>query len=240
MSRPRTTVAATIALLRTQIERSYPPDAKLPNEQQLAAELKVSRSTIREALGTLAAEGLVERRWGSGTFVAPPQDSARLSMATIRSYRDRVQASGHAVTLISATCVERELPEFASTALDLPKGATGWLVERSFAVDSTPSALMTEYMPATIRNVHLDPSPMLSIESDLYATLNAHVPGIVAHTQTDFEAVPVEQPYAAELGLDVGAPVLRATQTTTGGRGEVLAYGVTLNRTDVVRLRISR
>ncbi|WP_168211714.1 GntR family transcriptional regulator [Ruania zhangjianzhongii] len=240
MSRPRTAVAATIARLRTQIERAYPADAKLPNEQQLAAELKVSRSTIREALGTLAAEGLVERRWGSGTFVAPPQDSARLSMATIRSYRDRVEASGHAVTLASATCVERDLPEPASAALGLPKGTRGWQVERSFAVDSTPSAIMAEYMPPTVRDVHLDPSPMLSIESDLYATLNAHIPGIVAHTQTDFEAVSVDEQYAEALGIEVGAPVLRATQITTSGRGEVLAYGVTLNRTDVVRLRISR
>ena len=240
MSRPRTAVAATIALLRTQIERTYAPGAKLANEQQLAAELKVSRSTVREALGTLAAEGLVERRWGVGTFVAPPQDSARLSMATIRSYRDRVEASGHAVTLTAATCLERELPEPAAAALGLPKGTQGWHVERSFAVDGTPSALMAEYMPATVRDVHLDPSPMLAIDSDLYATLNAHIPGLVAHTQTDFEAVSVDEQYAEELGIEVGAPVLRATQITTSGRGEILAYGVTLNRTDVVRLRISR
>ena len=53
-------------------------------------------------------------------------------------------------------------------------------------------------------------------------------------------AVPVDAQYAEELGIKVGAPVLRATQITTSGRGEILAYGVTLNRTDVVRLRISR
>lgn len=240
MSRPRTAVAAATAELRVLISSSYAPSAKLPNEQQLAAELKVSRSTVREALGALSTEGVVERRWGSGTFVLPPTATPQLSMASIRSYRERLENSGRTVVLVDATCVQETLPERAAGALDQAPRATGWRVERLFAVDGTPSAFMTEYLPATIRGVYVDPSPMLEIEMDLYATLNAHISGIVAHTETDFEAVAIPEQYAGALQVEPGWPVLLANQTTTGRRGERLAFGVTYHRTDVVRVRIMR
>ncbi len=42
---------------------------RLPAERTLAAEFGVSRPTVRQAVGVLAARGLVEARIGSGTFV---------------------------------------------------------------------------------------------------------------------------------------------------------------------------
>lgn len=50
--------------------------AKLPPERELAAELGVSRSALREALMRLQVAGLVERRQGSGTRIA---ESARVA-----------------------------------------------------------------------------------------------------------------------------------------------------------------
>ena len=41
----------------------------MPNENELAAELSVSRTTIREAIKTLAARDIVEIQRGRGTFV---------------------------------------------------------------------------------------------------------------------------------------------------------------------------
>lgn len=47
----------------------YPPGARLPPERDIAAQLKVSRTTVREALIALELEGLVEVRGGSGVYV---------------------------------------------------------------------------------------------------------------------------------------------------------------------------
>jgi DNA-binding FadR family transcriptional regulator len=49
---------------------------RLPSERRLCAEMRVSRSVIREALGRLASLGLVESRQGSGTRVAAPNGKA--------------------------------------------------------------------------------------------------------------------------------------------------------------------
>lgn len=43
---------------------------RLPPERELAVRLEVSRSSVREAIGALKLEGLVETRPGSGSFVA--------------------------------------------------------------------------------------------------------------------------------------------------------------------------
>ena len=47
------------------------PGSKLPNETELCALFGVSRTTVREAVRFLAAQGYVEVRRGLGTFVAP-------------------------------------------------------------------------------------------------------------------------------------------------------------------------
>jgi GntR family transcriptional repressor for pyruvate dehydrogenase complex len=50
----------------------FKPGDLLPAERELSADLGVSRSVVREALGKLDSLGLVQRRQGSGTRVAPP------------------------------------------------------------------------------------------------------------------------------------------------------------------------
>ena len=64
-------VADTIAEMIAQ--QQYRPGDKLPNELELSAELRVSRTTLREALRILATRGLVEPRRGIGTFVTRSQ-----------------------------------------------------------------------------------------------------------------------------------------------------------------------
>ena len=52
------------------VQKRFQPGDKLPNEIDLALELGVSRTTLREAENNLAALGILERRRGKGTFVA--------------------------------------------------------------------------------------------------------------------------------------------------------------------------
>jgi DNA-binding FadR family transcriptional regulator len=52
------------------LEKRYAPGGKLPNEHELAEELGVSRTSIREAVKTLVATGLLRVERGKGTFVA--------------------------------------------------------------------------------------------------------------------------------------------------------------------------
>lgn len=51
------------------LQKKYLPNDKLPNENKLAEELGVSRTTIREAVKTLVANGVLTIERGRGTFV---------------------------------------------------------------------------------------------------------------------------------------------------------------------------
>lgn len=57
--------------LRAEVIAGAFPDG-FPTENALCARFDVSRFTVREALRTLSAEGLIERKRGSGTVIQPP------------------------------------------------------------------------------------------------------------------------------------------------------------------------
>lgn len=61
--------AKVVAALRAQLTSGQiPPGRKLPTEQRLTEKFGVSRTVVREAIATLAADGLVEARQGAGIF----------------------------------------------------------------------------------------------------------------------------------------------------------------------------
>lgn len=62
--------------IKTMIsERKLLPGAKLPTERELAEQFGVSRASVREALHSLEAIGLVDARVGSGTYVVENPDA---------------------------------------------------------------------------------------------------------------------------------------------------------------------
>jgi DNA-binding FadR family transcriptional regulator len=64
------TVRVVMGTLFARIQSGeYPSDSRLPSERALAAELGVSRNTVREALDVLETRKMIRRRQGSGSFV---------------------------------------------------------------------------------------------------------------------------------------------------------------------------
>lgn len=61
------------------------PGSRLPTERQLAADLGVTRSGVRQALGALEADGLISREVGRGTFFS---DTAGDAFAAVREPKE--------------------------------------------------------------------------------------------------------------------------------------------------------
>ena len=68
------------------------PGALLPSEAELCRTFDVSRSTVRQAIGALEAEGLVVRKQGRGTFVAEPKMRRRTE--NVYSFTSEISAMG--------------------------------------------------------------------------------------------------------------------------------------------------
>lgn len=83
----------TANLLYTQIvsEQKYRAGDRLPSENILAEELGISRTTLREAIRLLTAQGLLNVRRGSGTYVS--ENLSALTDPDIRKLESlRIQA----------------------------------------------------------------------------------------------------------------------------------------------------
>ncbi|PKO38949.1 MAG: GntR family transcriptional regulator, partial [Betaproteobacteria bacterium HGW-Betaproteobacteria-6] len=73
---PRISDAVASTLERRILEGSLKAGDRLPPERELAAELGVSRPSLREAIQKLASKGLVQSKQGGGTYVTDALESS--------------------------------------------------------------------------------------------------------------------------------------------------------------------
>jgi DNA-binding LacI/PurR family transcriptional regulator len=79
-------------VLRTQLlelARNLGPGAKLPTMRELCDSLQVSGMTLNRALSELEAQGVINRRQGSGTYVAATYGTPRTTERTVGLVYDR-------------------------------------------------------------------------------------------------------------------------------------------------------
>lgn len=81
--------------LRHAIDNAvFQAEDSLPAERQLAAELGISRITVRKALDALAAEGRLVSRPGAGNFVASPSSRIDKNFAKLTSFSEDIRSRG--------------------------------------------------------------------------------------------------------------------------------------------------
>lgn len=80
--------------MRSLIDLGVEIGSQLPTEKELAAIYGVSRITVRQALSSLAEHGYVERRQGTGTFVADRPQLIQHDFGLTEPWRDRFKAAG--------------------------------------------------------------------------------------------------------------------------------------------------
>src|SRR6478752_7504269 len=106
--------------LREAIEkRVLGPDDALPSERQLAADLGVSRITVRKAIDGLAEEGLLVSRQGSGNFVCTRIDK---NFAKLTSFSEDMRARGRTPRSVWLKRSEGTVTPEESLALRLSPG----------------------------------------------------------------------------------------------------------------------
>ncbi len=108
------------------VKNEFAPRAKLPNERLLAERFGVGRSSVREAIKVLAADGILVVKHGSGTFVSAQPglrpdplgfDSIKDTAAMFREwYEVRAILETGAMALLVEAATEAEIEEIAALA----------------------------------------------------------------------------------------------------------------------------
>ena len=93
--------AQLVQLLRKKINQgSWKVGEKIPGEQDLCLQYRVSRTVVRQALRELEITGTIRRQKGKGTFVAEPKINESLVQKLTGFYQDMVERGLEPMTLV--------------------------------------------------------------------------------------------------------------------------------------------
>ncbi|WP_344615020.1 GntR family transcriptional regulator [Dactylosporangium salmoneum] len=116
IKRPGTAVDDLVAALRERIVSGQLPPGLRLSQQQLAEDMQVSRTPLREALQRLATEGLVVTQANRGMVVAPA------SLSDVEgSYALRLLVEPAIVSAIAASVTEADIDRMAQTLADMER-----------------------------------------------------------------------------------------------------------------------
>lgn len=76
------------------LKQEWEPGTKIPSEFDLADEYQVARVTIRTALRSLEAQGLIDIRHGSGAYIANFGTGIRAGLQELRSISETIKEMG--------------------------------------------------------------------------------------------------------------------------------------------------
>lgn len=213
-----------VASLRREIDDgTYEPTGRLPSESELTLRFRVSRVTVRLALGRLEAEGVIERRQGKGSYASGKR--IRHELDTLLSFHESLKAQGLAATMRTLSHESVALPPEL-------KGAFGARVRRCLevrrlhAVDGEPVALATSRLPAALAEVDWNETSTLP----LYAILESRLGLKVVRAEISIRAVPLAAGDARLLGLHAGAPALAMRRASFAGDGRCCDHTIFLIR----------
>lgn len=203
------------------------------SERELARIHSVSLMTARHALAGLEREGIVERRPGAGTFVAPP----RIHFNKLMSYTEQMSSRGLSPNskVIASKIVEGE----QEIAARLGLAATSRMVkiERVRHTADEPFALEICYLPADEFSALVE-APLG--RTSLFTTLE-HDFGIeIAYADEEVDATVAEGRVAQLLNLRAGAPLLRMRQVIYSTKTKPVIYVIGFYRSERHSLFIRR
>jgi GntR family transcriptional regulator len=221
------------AAIRRRIDAGQlKPGNLVPSERELARVHRVSLMTARHALTELARDGIVERRHGAGTFVAPP----KVHFNKLLGYTEQMASLGITAhsRVITSSIVNRE-HEIAARLGLTPTSRLGRLERVRMACDE-PVALEVCYWSADDFPALLD-APLDRIS--LFSVLEHECAIDLAYADEEIDATDADQRMADLLAIPRGTPLLRMRQLifSTTGRATVFVTGFYRSGRHTLRIR---
>jgi GntR family transcriptional regulator len=209
------------------------PGDVVDSERELAKQHKVSLMTARHALADLAREGIVERRRGAGTFVAPP----KIHFNKLMSYTEQMASRGLiAESKIVSSGVLDDEPDIAAR-LSLSAASHLTMIERVRKAGDEPFALESCYLSAQ----EFPGLVATSLErGSLFSTLENRYGIEFAYADEEIDATAADLKTAELLAVPRGSPLLRMRQLIYTNKGKAIIYVLGLYRSGRHTLLIRR
>ena len=195
-----------IKILITQglVAGEWRPGEVIPSELELAGRFKVSQGTVRKAIDDLAAENILVRRQGKGTFVAThTEEHAQYRFLRI------VESSGKKEFPVGEVlhCERVKADSTAAERLGLKRGAPVLMVRRLLRLSGEPVILDDIYLSAILFK-GLNDTLIDEFEGTLYSLYESRYSTRIIRAEERIRAVMAEETVAGLLGTTPNAPLL--------------------------------
>jgi GntR family transcriptional regulator len=184
-------------LLKSLQDGEWKPGELIPSETELAARYGVSQGTVRKAIDELAAENLVDRKQGRGTFVAT-HNEAKSEYRFLRLAADEEPGVKPKSTYLSVERV-RASSQIAKL-LDIKPSDSVFVVKRPRIFDEI-------WLPAS-QYKGLTLERLQQWNSTLYGFLESSFNVRMLRANEHIKAVSAQQEHADILQVGVGTPLL--------------------------------
>lgn len=185
----------------------WKPGEAIPSEMELAARFRVSQGTVRKAIDELAAENLVVRRQGKGTFVAThAEQHVQYRFLKLVPDSGDLSAEGPAERDVLECKRVRAGAEIAR-ALALRSGDAVVQVRRTLSFGGVPTILEDLWLPGQAFK-GLTAEQMAGYHGPTYAMFELEFGVRMVRAEEKLRAVAADASQAALLQVPEGAPLL--------------------------------
>jgi len=127
-----------------------PPGQRLLNEPDLAKQMGVARATLREAMRTFEAQGLIRRRQGSGTYVLGKVPVIDAGLEVLESLETMARRMNLPITVSDLHIEKINADAETAKSLGVSEGTRLTSVRRVIRADGRPAAYLIDTLPETI------------------------------------------------------------------------------------------
>ncbi|GET27090.1 GntR family transcriptional regulator [Prolixibacter sp. NT017] len=189
-------------LLRKLIEKpEYQEGAYLPKEVDLAKKLGISRNTVRQAINKLVFEGLLIRKKGQGTTVAPKTNHT--PAVDGNAIARQIQSDEEPLVTLQTNAVREDANETVARFMQIPEGTPVFKITRLEGNDDEPVVYLESYFHPRL-GLHED----MDFSKPLSQILTNDLSVVLSLSREKVEARPASTITAKRLGITTIDPVL--------------------------------
>lgn len=234
----RTLVDRTANSLRDAIGAEvYHRGEQLPPEHDLCDLMKVSRTTLREALRTLEIQGLIVRKRGLGTFVS--SDRIVKDLSKNFGITEMIATAGLKPGTASAKCSLARASGIVAEELQVADGTEVVSLDRVRSADGIPVVWSIDYFPTQVVLGH-DLAAFEAPSLSLYDFLESNLRILVRRGVATLRPVTATEDVAARLGVQEGDPILLISQTDLDEDNRPVMFSVEYHLADKVKFIVHR
>ena len=188
----------------------WKPGELIPSEVELANRFKVSQGTVRKAIDELAAENLVMRKQGKGTFVATHHE-ARAHFRFLKLLPDEGVPNYPESKFIEVK--RMRAPADVARLLELKSGDAVIFIKRVQSFDSVPTIVEEMWLPG-VTFKGLTAERLVEYKGPMYGLFESEFGTRMIRATEKIRAVCADAGVAALLHIASGTPLLASERVS--------------------------